>query len=66
MGFRFIISDPYWGGMIGTDDEDQARTYALSDDYFVVDTSDNTQINPDQGKTPIKQAEKIESGETKS
>ncbi len=44
MKYRYYISDPFYGGMTGTNDEKTARYYASSDDYFVVDTETGVQL----------------------
>jgi hypothetical protein len=47
MKFRFYIVDVGGGGVVGTNKEDIARDYAVSEDYFVVDALEGIWLQSD-------------------
>ena len=58
--FRYYISDPFWGGITGTNSEETARGFAAVEDYFVVDTVTGRQLaclptSPDSKVPEVKQ-----------
>lgn len=58
MTFRFIISDPFYGGLTGTDSEEVAKNYATSEDFFVYDSAQGMQLETNGDLTPIPEATK--------
>lgn len=60
MTFRFIISDPFYGGLTGTDDEEVAKNYASSEDFFVYDSARGMQLEVNGELAPIPEAIKPE------
>ena len=47
MKFRYYITDTFDGAIVGTDDDQKAKDYAASEDFFVVDTSTGMWMQPD-------------------
>lgn len=59
MKFKFYITNLNEGVIFGTDDERQARLYALSEDNFVVDTDTGSWIAAQEVIYDIKPAPEI-------
>lgn len=51
--FRFYITDLHQGQINGTNSEEDAQSYAESEDYFVVDTNDGTWLLPGAERVKI-------------
>ena len=52
MKYRFYITDLNCGVVKGTDDESVARSYAASEDHFVVDAENGMWLTTD-GDDPV-------------
>ena len=56
MKFRYYITDLYEGVVAGTNDEDNARNFTSSDDYFVVDSDTGEWLTAEGKREPIKES----------
>jgi hypothetical protein len=56
MTFRFYITNINDGTVAGTNDESLANDYAQSQDYFVIDTTNNLWLQPDGQTVEIQSA----------
>lgn len=54
--FRYYITDLIQGTILGTDYVEKAKNYALSEDYFVVDSENGTWIRSDGQAYPVQEA----------
>ena len=59
MKFRYYITNLIAGKIVGTDDEATARNYAMSEDFFVVDTENGTWLLSDGVDDSIEEAPKV-------
>jgi hypothetical protein len=58
MTFIFYITDLYEGAIKGTNDEDLAKEYAKSEDFFVVNAESGMWLQPDN-EVEVKEVEPI-------
>jgi hypothetical protein len=54
ISFRFYITNLHAGEISGTNDEDKAEAYSMSEDHFVVDTHTNYWLRAN-GKEIVKE-----------
>lgn len=58
--FRYYITDLYDGRICGTNSDNDARGYAESEDYLVVDSADGKWIQPEGVSEDVTQARSLE------
>lgn len=56
MKFRYYIQDPFEGSIVGTDDDDVAKNYAICEDYYVIDTQTGEWVLSDLSRIEVEEA----------
>lgn len=55
MKFRYYLCDAYDGSVKGTDNEELAKSYAESEDFFVVDTETGDWLQFDGSRVSVEE-----------